>query len=167
MIGAKTKRTRVFISYKRDTEPDEPVALQIHDALEEKHVVFIDQRDIMIGMDWAKRIEDELRRSDFLISILSSKSVHSEMVLGEIEMAHHMAKENGGYPIILPVRLAYREPFHYPLSAYLNRINWAFWEGEHDTLRLIEELKQAISGRSLTIDDNSRDRVIQPRALTS
>jgi hypothetical protein len=162
MTGVNAQRARIFVSYKRDTEPDEPIALQVHDALEKDHNVFIDQRDIRVGMNWAERIEHELRQSDFLITFLSDQSVHSEMVLGEIEKAHHLAKESDGRPAILPVRVSYREPFNYPLSAYLNHINWAFWESEHDTSHLIEELKQAISGESLTIDNDSKDKVIQP-----
>jgi hypothetical protein len=50
------------------------------------------------------------------------------------------------------VRLGYREPFQYPLSAYLDDINWAFWQSEGNTPRLIAELTQAISGGELPFD---------------
>jgi len=73
---------------------------------------------------------------------------------------HCLAKEQGR-PTILPVRLAYREPFQYPLSAYLNHINYAFWQDDEDTPRLIGELRQAISGGELTIDEQSRPVLIQ------
>ena len=72
------------------------------------------------------------------------------MVLGEIETAHHLSKKQGR-PTILPIRLNYRDPFVYPLSAYLNEINWAFWDSPADTDRLIEELRQAIAGEPLSI----------------
>jgi hypothetical protein len=148
---------RLFISYKRDVQPDEPVALAVYQALRQTHSVFIDQA-MAIGTAWAERIEQELQRSDVLITFLSAHSVHSEMVLGEIETAHRLMKQSGK-PVILPVRLAYREPFVYPLSAYLNPINWAFWEGEADTPRLIEELSRAIAGAAgLSIDSDSSKR---------
>lgn len=70
---------------------------------------------------------------------------------GEIETAHHLSQQQGK-PVILPVRLAYRDPFAYPLSAYLNGINWAFWESSTDTPRLIQELMQAIAGDALSIN---------------
>lgn len=124
-------RSRIFISYKRGVSPDEPVALEVFQALSQYHDVFIDQT-MGVGTLWAERIEQELRRSDFLISLLTPNSVGSEMVRGEIETAHHLGKQHGK-PMILPVRLAYREPFTYPLSAYLNGINWAFWESPADT----------------------------------
>ncbi|MFN6564330.1 MAG: hypothetical protein RMY28_031680 [Nostoc sp. ChiSLP01] len=48
-----------------------------------------------------------------------------------------LAKEQGGHPL-MPVRLDYREPFQYPLSVYLNGINWSLWWEN-------EELKRAIT----------------------
>jgi TIR domain/CHAT domain len=122
--GSSDDRPRLFISYKRGVEPDEPVALEIFQALSQDYEVFIDQT-MTVGTRWAERIEAEIRQSDFLITFLSAHSVHSEMVLGEIETAHHLSKEQGK-PTILPIRLAYRDPFVYPLGAYLNGINWAF-----------------------------------------
>lgn len=142
-------RPRLFISYKRGVEPDEPVALEIFRALNQDYEVFIDQT-MTVGTRWAERIEAEIRQSDFLITFLSAHSVHSEMVLGEIETAHRLSKEQGK-PTILPIRLGYRDPFAYPISAYLNGINWAFWDGPIDTPRLLEELRQAIVGNLLSI----------------
>lgn len=150
-VAQKTTRQRIFISYKRDVEPDEPVALEVFQALSQQHEVFIDQR-MLVGTRWAERIEGEIRQANFLIVFLSSRSVYSEMVEQEIKMAHELAQVQGGHPVILPVRLGYREPFQYPLSAYLNNINWAFWQSEEDTPRLIAELTQAISGGELPID---------------
>ena len=143
-------RPRIFVSYKRDTNPDEAVARSVFQALSDHFDVFIDQT-MLIGTRWAERIEAELRRSDFLIAFLSGQSIHSEMVEAEIKTAHHLAREHGGKPAILPVRLAFREPFQYPLSAYLDPLNWAFWDCATDTPRLIDELMQAVSGGQLTI----------------
>lgn len=143
---------RIFISYKRNVEPDEPVALQIFQTLKHQHQIFIDQT-MLVGTRWAEYIEAEIRQADFLIVLLSAQSIHSEMVEAEISLAHDLAKKQDGRPVILPVRLAYREPFQYPLSAYLNHINWSFWQNTEDTPRLIDELRQAISGGGLSITD--------------
>ena len=142
------KGKRIFISYKRDVQPDEKIALQIVEALSPEHEVFIDQK-ILVGTSWAKLIEAKIYQCDFLIVLLSEHSVHSEMLETEIRMAHEFAQAQSGKPAILPVRLAYRQPFQYPLSAYLNHINWAYWGDGNDTLRLIEELNQAISSSNL------------------
>ena len=158
-------RSRIFISYKRGTAPDESVALAVFQALSEQHDVFIDQT-MLVGTHWAERIEAELRQSDFLISFLTQSAVNSEMVKGEIETAHHLGKQQGK-PMILPVRLTYREPFAYPLSAYLNGINWAFWENPSDTPRLIQELRQAIAGNTLSINTDLAKTELTTRAVAS
>jgi hypothetical protein len=148
MLNSQTKR--IFISYKRNVHPDEQIALQVFQALSQQHQVFIDQT-MSIGTRWAERIEAEIHQADFFITFLSAWSTQSEMVIAEIETAHHLSKSQQGRPVILPVRLAYQEPLVYPLSAYLNGINWAFWKDTEDTPRLIDELLQAISGTPLTI----------------
>jgi hypothetical protein len=152
--GSEPSRRRIFISYKRNADPDQQIALAVYQALSQQHDVFIDQT-MLVGIPWVKQIERELRRSDFLISFLSVQSVNSEMVAGEVATAHHLASAQNGRPAILPVRLAYRAPFQYPLSAYLNDINWAFWDGPQDTARLIEELARAIAGATLNMPDVS------------
>ncbi|MCH8962326.1 MAG: AAA-like domain-containing protein, partial [Bacteroidetes bacterium] len=136
---------RIFISYKRGAAPDDQIAEAIYDALSRRHDVFIDKL-MPVGARWVEQIETELARSDFLIILLSARSIHSEMVLAEIEMAQRLAGARGGRPAILPVRVAYSEPFAYPLSAHLNDLNWAYWEGDEDTPRLVEQLTRAISG---------------------
>jgi AAA domain-containing protein len=65
------------------------------------------------------------------------------------------------------VRLAYREPFQDPLSVYLNSLNWAFWQNHEDTPRLIEDLRQAISGGALTIGARSKASVLPVSASPS
>ena len=151
-------RSRIFISYKRGVEPDEPIAREVYEALSEEHEVFLDQT-MPVGAPWAERIEQALQQSDFLIILLSEQSVHSEMVLGEVETAHRLMNASGR-PMILPVRLGYREPFVYPLSAYLNPINWALWESPADTPGLLAELKRAIAGAGLSINSDSAKRDI-------
>jgi len=156
-------KARIFISYKRDTEPDELVALQIYDSLSQEHEVFVDQ-SMRVGEPWAERIKRELGQADFLITFLSARSVGSEMVKAELEMAHELAAEQAGWPIILPVRLAYRDPFQYPLNVYLDSINWAFWRTQADTPRIIQELQLAISGDTLPVNARLKPHIIRTPA---
>lgn len=153
-------RSHIFISYKRDVAPDEAVALQLFQELSHEHDIFID-RMMPPGTPWAERIRAELLRSDFFIIFLSAESVHSEMVLAEITMAHDLANLQGGRPKILPVRLAHREPFQYPLSEYLNPINWSFWRHHRDTSRIIQELKLAIAGQDLPVNERLKPYLLQ------
>jgi hypothetical protein len=143
-------RKRIFISYKRDAVPDDPLANRIYEELRGSYHVFLDQKEILVGQQWAARIDEELRSSDYLIVLVSARSIGSDMLLGEVELAHKL-KESQGHPVILPVRVAFRGHFEYPLSAYLNPINWARWDGEVDTAGLIEELSRSLSGQGLPI----------------
>src|SRR3954463_1805955 len=111
---------RVFISYKH-CEPDASIAKALDRALTEAgYQVFVDHK-MAVGVEWGKRIEEELGRADALIALLSQQSVRSEMTIGEIGTAYRLKKR------LLPVRLAYQVPFEYPLSAWLNPVNWAAW----------------------------------------
>jgi len=112
---------RIFISYRRNTDLDEPLAHEVLQSLEQFCDVFID-RLITVGVDWAKEIEEQLSRSDFLIVFLSEHSVQSEWVRGEVETAKRLAREREGKPKILPVRVAYHEVLPYPLGTYLDPI---------------------------------------------
>ena len=158
--STKIAQQRVFISYKRSLSPDEEIALQLYQTLGQDSSVFIDQQ-LLVGARWAEQIEAEIRKADVLVVLLSAQSVMSEMVLQEIELAHKVAEDNGGKPRILPVRLAYREPFQHPLSVYLNPINWALWDSEADTPGLMAELEQAIAGGVLSIDERRKAEIVQ------
>ncbi len=138
---------KIFISYKRNVIPDTPVATAVYESLRHDHDVFMDTT-IQVGEKWAERIQNAIKESDYLIIFLSENSVHSEMVIAEIETAHHTGKATGK-PAILPVRLTYKESLVYPISAYLNPLQWALWDSESDTPRLIEELQHAVSGGNL------------------
>jgi hypothetical protein len=109
---------RVFISYKRGVSPDEPLALALQEHLSEQHMVFLDQT-MPVGTPWAQRIDEELRRADVLLLLLSAASVGIEMVVGEVETAKRWQKQQGR-PRILPVRLGYRAELPNTISAYLN-----------------------------------------------
>ena len=141
---------KIFISYKRNVEPDTPVATAVYDALRQEHEVFIDTT-IQVGEKWAEIIQRAIKESDYFICFLSASSVHSEMVIAEIETAYHHEKEHGR-PSILPVRLNYDEQLVYPLSAYLNLLQWALWDNHSDTIKLITDLKKAIAGGQLSAD---------------
>jgi hypothetical protein len=45
--------------------------------------------------------------------------------------------------------VAYTGTLRYPLSAYLDPINWARWDGKRDTAALVHQLRQAIAGADL------------------
>jgi hypothetical protein len=129
---------RVFISYGR-LEPDTGLARAVHQALAaDGHQVFRDE-DMEVGTLWGERIDDELQRADVLVALLSEASAQRDMVRGEIDKAVRLKKR------ILPVRLAYRAPFAYPLSAWVDPHNHGYWDGPQDTSKVVEALRRAVA----------------------
>lgn len=142
---------RIFISYKRNIEPDETLALELGKSLRDVgHDVFID-KVMPAGTEWAKRIETELGRADWLLILLSKDSVHSEMVRAELETVRRIAAETEHGPKILPIRVGFTAPFPYPLGGYLDGIQWALWNREADTTALKEAIRLALEGSDMPL----------------
>jgi hypothetical protein len=138
-----TSQARIFLSYKRNVEPDQTLAHELAAGLSEAgHDVFIDRR-LTIGQSWGREIEAHIRGCHFLIVLLTPESSRSEMVRGEIELARHHAATHST-PRIFPVRVAFAGELPYPLNAYLNAIAYATWNGPQQTPRLLQELLTAM-----------------------
>jgi len=139
-----TSSARIFLSYKRNVEPDQTLAHDLVAGLSGAgHAVFIDQR-LAIGQAWAREIEAHVRGSHFLIVLLTAASSRSEMVRGEIELARQHAATHAT-PHILPVRIQFDGPLPYPLNAYLDAIQYAAWNGPEETPQLLQELLAAMA----------------------
>lgn len=149
--GTVPDSVNVFISYKRKRKPDEDVALALYERLKDQHTTFIDQA-MTVGTHWAEQIKAEIYKADFFVVFLSYESINSEMVREEIRFAHQAQQENGR-PTILPVRLAYTEPFKYPLSAYLNHIHWVTWQNSDSTGAVLDKLVEAIQQGNIVSEE--------------
>jgi hypothetical protein len=155
---------KIFISYKRDAELDENLAAALIESFSGKqHELSID-KNIPPGEKWAEWITRQISSSDWVFVLISSRSVQSEMVRAEIEMARRFF--DGRRPRLVPIRVAYTDPFPYPLDAYLNPINWATWSGPDQTAKLIQQLYDAIAeqqvGAPTSVD---RDAVLEAKPV--
>jgi AAA-like domain/TIR domain len=134
--------SRYFISYSRRSAEDGKLAGDLRAGLESSgHEVFIDV-SMRIGTDWVAEIEHRIDWCDFLVVLLSEASIHSEMVLGEVRMAHRKRRKDGR-PHVLPIRVRYEGLLDYELDSYLARIQYARWTEHTDTSRVIEEILTA------------------------
>jgi hypothetical protein len=156
---------RVFISYKRHANPDERLASHLVEHLREKgHRVFID-RDIEIGADWSGVIEREIQDCDHLIVLLSRKSVVSEMVKKEVEVAHYTWKRRGS-PTILPVRVSFAGRLPYALSAYLDSFQDILWRVKDDVSSLGDLLARRLAEYGHQSASAPSSEVRRPRAAS-
>src|SRR5215469_165090 len=108
---------RVFLSYSHQ-EPDQLLAQELFIGLSQKHEVFIDTK-MAGGTNWGDFIDQELRTADFLIPLISARSVARPMVVAEISAAHDLNVKRGK-PGIIPIRLDQIQ-LKYPITAYVSR----------------------------------------------
>ena len=142
---------KIFISYKRHTDDDQPLAKLLARSLQARHQVFIDQT-MLVGEDWVHRIKAEVEQADFVVLLLSEQSIQSQMVVEEARMADE-ARQHGGKPHILPVRVAYEGSLPYDLGAILNRLNYALWKSRADDEAVVQQIEAALTGTSLPTPD--------------
>ena len=143
---AQGQAVYVFISYHHQ-EPDITLAHDFAKALQQaRHGVFIDT-GIRWGTNWVKEIRNALKRSDYVLLLLSPEAATSVMALEEIAIAKELAFRQNGSPMLLPIRVNY--PFNkalpYHLEFDLSTIAQETWDSPDDTPRLSAGLLNAIA----------------------
>lgn len=137
--------SHVALLYKRHAEPDEHVLRLLEDALTSAGLgVFVD-RNLKVGVEWAKEIERQVRTADAVVPLLSAASMSSEMLAYELQIAHEAA-QRGGRPRILPVWVAYEGGLPEVIADIVAPIQYALWSGPEDDERLVSELLAALRG---------------------
>ncbi len=139
-LVTEPRRTfRYFVSYSHRSAEDGKLAEDLRAGLTTAgHEVFID-RGMRVGTDWVKEISKRIDWCDFLVVLLSEASIHSEMVLGEVRMAHRKRRQDDR-PQVLPIRVRYDGPLDYELDSYLARVQYLRWTGPVDTSHVLGEI---------------------------
>jgi hypothetical protein len=135
---ASGNKARVFISY-RSQEPDVSLAKAFHEQLQAAgHEPFMAAESIDWGENWVNRIDQELKRCDYFLLLLSERSATSDMVAGEVQTAKRL-RDHLGKPVILPVRvnLLLDDPLNAELRSVLQTIQQKSWQGPEDTAALV------------------------------
>jgi hypothetical protein len=137
------KPLRLALLYRRNIQPDEQLLTWLERELTaRRHEVFVD-RHMTIGVEWARELERQLREADAVIALLSASSVQSEMIAGELQIAHDEAQKRQGRPRILPVRINSTDKFPAEIASILDRLQYFLWQSAADNERLLAELIQA------------------------
>jgi class 3 adenylate cyclase len=144
--AGRTSGSRVALLYKRGAQPDEALLALLETELRRAgHSVFVD-RHLVVGVEWAREIEREIRTADAVVPLLSPASMHSEMLAYEVEIAHISAQQQSGTPQLLPVRVNYTGPLppESSLPSILDPLEYSLWQGPQDNDRLVGELLNAL-----------------------
>jgi hypothetical protein len=139
----KQKAKRIFISYKVGAHPDHELMSLLEEALTKRgHKPFIHTM-LPIGIEWGKSLHQQIEKSDFLLVLLSKSSVKSEMVIEEVTFAEVCCARHKK-PTVLPIRVNYLEKLPYGLANHLDAKQFALWENEGDTAKLIAKVFSSI-----------------------
>ncbi len=139
---------QVAFVYKRGNQPDELLLTLLEMQLKGKgYEIFTDDRKLTFGIEWAKQVDAKARTSDFVIPLLSEQSIHSEMLVHELQSAHEVAGQQGGKPKLVPIRINYPGPLPDTMAALLSSLEQLVWTAEGDEQRLAEEVLDTLSGR--------------------
>jgi AAA domain-containing protein/TIR domain-containing protein len=145
-VGTQAKPSgaavRVALLYKRNVQPDERLLKVLETRLREHgHEVFVD-RHLTIGVEWPQEIERQIRSADAVIPLLSARSIDSEMLQWELQIANEAAREQHGTPRLLPVRL--NDLKAEELVPIVGRLQHATWKGPEDDEGVFDELMGAL-----------------------
>lgn len=159
-VEPRSGKQKVSLLYKRDALPDEDLLRIIEQFLTTLGFEVFMDRKLVVGMDWYKEIERQIRSSDAVIPLLSALSVQSEMVSYEIQIANEEAQRRGK-PRLLPVRVNFTGVLPETLAPILDPIEYVLWEGTDDTDRLLAGLKAALTESTDTVKAVPRTKVEQ------
>lgn len=135
---------RVVLLYKRHLQPDEHVLDLLETELARNgYGVWID-RNLTLGVEWAKEIDRQIRNAHAIVPLLSEMSARSEMMGFEIENAHEAAQQQQGRPRLFPVRINHPGSLPEPLSGILDPIQYILWHGPEDDQRVASEVIEAL-----------------------
>jgi hypothetical protein len=146
---------RVTLLYKANSEPDSQLMQLLNQRFLARGMdVYVD-RHLAVGMDWAREIENKIRRADAVVILLSAASMQSEMLAYELEVAHQAAQLQKGRPTQLVVRIQYGAPWPEPLQPFLDATQPFSWNGREDNEKLAEDLARALESTERRDPDSS------------
>ncbi len=159
-VARTSARARLYISYMRDEPSDAQLASSLFSYFQQAgYTVLNAQPSNSLEPDWAKRIDGDIQQADFIIALLSEKSVKSEMVQEEVKIAHRTGESASGRPAILPVKLDNTVRYVYPLDKYLAHLSWAAWTPGGDVASLGDILVQAINDGALPFSRSQEEHL--------
>jgi hypothetical protein len=132
---------------------DKPVVRRLYERLHNDHLLpWLDEKNIIPGMDWDQEIKKAVRRADLVVVCLSQRSVaKSGYVQREIRIALDAAEEKPeGQIYIVPARL---EPCDVPER--LRRYQWVNLYEEHGYSSLLKTASSIATARNMGPDESA------------
>jgi Caspase domain/TIR domain len=134
---------KFFISY---ASQDKALANELHLGIQSMgHSTFTGE-DMILGEDWASRIDAELAACDYLLLLISEGTTERSFAAQEFRQAKQLYDQTGK-PRILPIRVNF--PINFPLSndlqKHLQQINSIEWSAPNDTSKILRHIAHLIN----------------------
>ncbi len=150
------------ILYKRGAHPDEEIVGRLEIELQSAGIDVFTDRHLAVGVEWAREIDHQIRNANAVIPLLSSASIHSEMLEHEVLFAHETAATSPReFPQIFPIRVCCAEILPDRVGAVLNPLQQFEWSAPEDTNQLVHGLVRAIhsNGAGIAPTAMTRDKL--------
>jgi hypothetical protein len=102
------------------------------------------ERNIPVGVSWAKEIETRIRSADAVIPFLSTGTLQSEMFVYQLEVAHDAAQRQNGRPWLVPVCIQSPGPMPDMVALILGSLHQYVWHGPADNRHIADEVVRAL-----------------------
>jgi protein kinase-like protein/TIR domain-containing protein len=104
-VGGATSsaRARIVILALTEVPAEAELAARLKQALEDEGCsVYVDER-AELGVEWARRIEQQIRTAEAVIPLLSPASLQSELMAYALEVAYQAARRPARLPRLVPL----------------------------------------------------------------
>jgi len=138
-ITNKLPKSTIFISH---SSHDKSFARKLEAALSDDKLLnfWIDEREISVSDDIQKTISDNLKKSDYLLLLISSYSTKSNWV--NFEVSQFMGFKNGDN--IIPIIISKGQKFSEPIDNQIRRLKYLDFSDDSKWGSNIEELKKKL-----------------------
>jgi hypothetical protein len=137
--------SKVVILFGRGVSVDEQlVDVLAHALMEGGYPVHLD-RHLKISVDWARSVDEKIRRAEAVIVVFSSGSLESEMLNYELEVANDAKLRNRSMRLIC-VPIGSEAAALGGTGPLLGGYQTCTWEGPQNTAPLIAEILEHLKG---------------------
>ena len=133
----------VCLLYDHQREADLQLARNLATHLEGRYAILNDFHagswpGLPVGIE-------AIKKADYMVCLLSEQALRNEVFRADAAGVRQLT-QTGGRPHMLPVKVRYTGPLHYPLGHFFDTTHQAIWMAESDTPGLARALSDVFSG---------------------
>jgi serine/threonine protein kinase len=142
----------IVILHKKNMQPDEQIVALLQAELRQNgYRTFVDQHGL-VGMEWAREVEQRISQAEMVIVLLSPAGAASELLAYEVDIAAESAQKRGK-PRFLAIRLNFEGDLPHSFGTALDNVQFERWRGGQDSPSIVANVLRSLKNpRSSTSD---------------